>query len=69
MNNLDSKFVEELSKVIPKDCKDWFQNNPEELPIIARSIFEHIKKENKMLWDMIDNVHSALNTSKYYEQK
>lgn len=30
---------------------------------------EHLKKENEMLWDMIDNVHSALNTSKYYEQK
>ena len=69
MNSLDSKFAEELSKVMPKDFKDWFQNGPEELPIIARIVIENLKKENEMLWDMIDNVHSALNTSKYYEQK
>ena len=50
-----------------KDFKDWFQNGPEELPIIARNMIEHLKKENEMLWDMIDNVHSALNVSKYYE--
>jgi hypothetical protein len=69
MNNLDSKFVEELSKVMPKDFKDWFQNSPEELPIIARNMIEDIKKENEMLWSMIDNVNSALDISKYYEQK
>jgi hypothetical protein len=69
MNNLDNKFVEELSKVMPKDLKDWFQNSPEELPIIARNMIEHLKKENEMLWDMIDNVHSALNVSKYYAKK
>jgi len=69
MNNLDSKFIEELSKVMPEDFKDWFQNDPSELPIIARHIIEDLKKENKMLWDMIDNVNSALDVSKYYENK
>ena len=68
MNNLDNKFVQELSKVMPTDLKDWFQNSPEELPIIARNMIEHLKKENEMLWSMIDNVNSALDISKYYEQ-
>ena len=49
-----------------EDFKDWFQNDPSELPIIARHIIEDLKKENKMLWDMIDNVNSALDVSKYY---
>jgi len=67
MNNLDSKFIEELSKVMPEDFKDWFQNSPEELPIIVRNMIEHLKKENEMLWSMINNVNSALDISKYYE--
>jgi hypothetical protein len=66
--NLDNKFVEELSKVIPTDFKDWFQNSPEELPIIARNMIEDLKKENETLWSIIDNVNSALDISKYYEQ-
>lgn len=66
MNNLDSKFIEELSKVMPEDFKDWFQNDPSELPMIARHVIEDLKKENKMLWDMIDNVNSALDVSKYH---
>lgn len=69
MNNLDSKFIEELSKAMPEDFKDWFQNDPSELPMIARHVIEDLKKENKMLWDMIDNVHSALDSSKYYTKK
>jgi hypothetical protein len=68
LTNLDNKFVEELSKVMPTDFKDWFQNSPEELPIIARNMIEDLKKENEMLWSMIDNVNSALDVSKYYEQ-
>ena len=66
MNNLDIKFIEELSKVMPEDFKDWFQNDPSELPMIARHVIEDLKKENKMLRDMIDNVNSALDVSKYY---
>lgn len=69
MNNLDSKFIEELSKTMPEDFKDWFQNDPLELPMIARHVIEDLKKENKMLWDMIDNVHSALDASKYFTKK
>lgn len=68
MNNIDSKFIEELSKVMPEDYKDWFQNSPEELPMIARSTIEHLTKENEMLWKMIDDVHTALDTSKYYSK-
>ena len=66
MNNLDIKFIKELSKVMPEDFKDWFQNDPSELPMIARHVIEDLKKENKMLRDMIDNVNSALDVSKYY---
>jgi hypothetical protein len=68
LTNLDNKFVEELSKVMPTDFKDWFQNSPEELPIIARNMIEDLKKENEMLWSIIDNVNSALDISKYHEQ-
>jgi hypothetical protein len=68
LTNLDNKFVEELSKVMPTDFKDWFQNSPEELPIIARNMIEDLKKENETLWSIIDNVNSALDISKYYEQ-
>jgi hypothetical protein len=60
MNKLDSKFVEELSKVMPKDFKDWFQNTQEELPIIARIVIENLKKENEMLWSMLAKVNLVL---------
>ena len=60
MNNLDSKFVEELSKVMPTDFKDWFQNTQEELPIIARIVIENLKKENEMLWSMLAKVNLVL---------
>jgi hypothetical protein len=53
---------------MPTDFKDWFQNSPEELPIIARNMIEDLKKENETLWSIIDNVNSALDISKYYEQ-
>ncbi len=62
MNNLDSKFIEELSKVMPQDFKDWFQNTPEELPIIARIVIENLKKENELLWSMLAKVNSVLDT-------
>jgi hypothetical protein len=62
MNNIDSKFIEELSKVMPKDFKNWFQNTPEELPIIARIVIENLKKENELLWSMLDKVNSVLDT-------
>jgi hypothetical protein len=69
MSKIESDFITELNKVMPEDYKDWWQNDPKELPIIARNTIEHLKKENEMLWSMIDNVQSALNVSKYYTNK
>lgn len=69
MSKIESDFITELNKVMPRECKDWWQNDPKELPTIARNIIEHLKKENEMLWGMIDNVQSALNVSKYYTNK
>ena len=44
----------ELSKVMPEDYKDWWQNSKEEWPMVARMSIESLRKREQLAWDMLD---------------
>ena len=48
------RYDEELSVVMPKDFKDWWENSKEEWPIVARGVIENLRKREELAWEMID---------------
>lgn len=44
----------ELSKVMPADYKDWWQNSKEEWPMVARVSIESLQEREQLAWDMLD---------------
>ncbi len=45
----------ELSKVMPLDFKDWWQNSKTEWPLVARMVIESLHEREKIAWDMLSN--------------
>lgn len=43
-----AKWESELSKVMPADFKDWWQNSREEWPEVARMVIEGLRKQVEM---------------------
>ena len=43
----------ELSKVMPADYKDWWQNSKEEWPMVARMSIESLREREQLVWDML----------------
>lgn len=39
-----SAYDRELSAVMPADFKDWWQNSPDEWPIVARRVIEGLRE-------------------------
>lgn len=50
LDRLDS-FESELSKIMPPDHKDWWQNSRDEWPIIARLTIESLRKQRDFFID------------------
>lgn len=46
----------ELSKVMPPDFKDWWENEKKEWPLVARLVIESLSEREKIAWDMLSNV-------------
>jgi len=44
----------ELSKVMPLDYKDWWQNSKLEWPVIARMSIESLRKRESLAWDQVE---------------
>ena len=44
----------ELSKVMPADYKDWWQNSKAEWPMVSRMTIESLRKREQLAWDMLD---------------
>jgi hypothetical protein len=57
-------FKTELSKVMPSDFKDWWQNNPSEWPIVARLVIENLKKDNDNLQNQIEKLTNKSQSTK-----
>lgn len=49
------RYDEELSKVMPKDFKDWWQGSKEEWPEIAASIITERRRMEELAWEMLNN--------------
>lgn len=48
------RYDEELSSVMPKDYKDWWQNSKEEWPIVAKYSFESLRESEELAWDQLE---------------
>jgi hypothetical protein len=45
----------ELSKVMPPDFKDWWENSKDEWPVVARMVIESLRDREKLAWGMLSN--------------
>jgi hypothetical protein len=43
-----AKWESELSRTMPADFKDWWQNSPDEWPEVARMVIEGLRKQVEM---------------------
>jgi len=68
MSPLDSEFEKQLSKIIPREYKEWGEAPPDKLPLTAATYIKRLQNENKMLWDVNEKVRSALDLSSYYSK-
>ena len=48
-------WQDELSKVMPKDFKDWWQNSKKEWPVVARLVIENSRKNEELAWETLNN--------------
>lgn len=54
----------EISKVMPLDYKDWWQNSKLEWPVIARMSIESLREREKLAWEMVTEVQVQLDQEK-----
>lgn len=48
------RYDEELSAIMPKDFKDWWENSKEEWPIVARGVIENLRKREELAWEQVN---------------
>jgi len=47
-----NSYKTELSKVMPPDFKDWWQNDEKEWPMIAAGVIKSLREREEMAWEM-----------------
>ena len=47
-------YDEELSKVMPPDFKDWWQNSKDEWPEIAAAVITNLREREEMAWEHLE---------------
>jgi len=50
------RYDDEISKEMPKDYKDWWQNSKEEWPLVARLTLEGRRESIDQLYDDIEHL-------------
>ena len=53
----------ELSKVMPDDFKDWWENDKSEWPIVARLVIEGVQKREKIYKNSYNEMKDLFLTS------
>jgi len=53
-----AKWESELSKVMPPDFKDWWQNSKAEWPLVARLAIESARKSEGIAWQQIETARA-----------
>jgi cephalosporin-C deacetylase-like acetyl esterase len=46
-------YDDELSKVMPPDFKDWWQNSKDEWPQIAAAVITNLREREEMAWQQL----------------
>ncbi len=54
------RYDDEISKEMPEDYKDWWQNSKEEWPLITRLTLEGRRESIDQLYDDIDHLRYEL---------
>ena len=44
----------ELSKAMPHDFKDWWQNSKQEWPVVARLVIENLREREQSAWEALE---------------
>jgi len=57
-------YDEELSKVMPKDYKDWWENSKDEWPLVARLMNEDLREEREWCYETIDMMSKKIDELK-----
>jgi hypothetical protein len=57
-------FHDELSKAMPSDYKDWWQNSKEEWPIVARLTIENLREREQSALEYSERLERELNDAK-----
>jgi hypothetical protein len=57
-------FHDELSKVMPSDYKDWWQNSKAEWPLVARVTIEHLREREQSALEDLERLERELNEAK-----
>lgn len=45
------RYDDEISSVMPKDYKDWWQGSKEEWPLIAKFSIESLREREEIAWE------------------
>jgi len=49
---------------MPKDYKDWWENSPEEWPIVAKSSIESLREREEIAWEHLAIANKKLEAHK-----
>ncbi|QGT54397.1 hypothetical protein b3_0153 [Synechococcus phage B3] len=50
------RYDEELSKVMPHDFKDWWQNSKEEYPEVAAGVITSLREQLDLVYTIIEKI-------------
>ena len=53
-------YDEELSKVMPPDFKDWWQNSKDEWPEIAAAVITNLREREEMAWLLLEQCRDEM---------
>jgi len=53
-------YDDELSKVMPPDFKDWWQNSKDEWPQIAAAVITNLREREELAWQQVEFAYEEL---------
>ena len=54
-------YDDELSKVMPPDFKDWWQNSKDEWPEIAAAVITNLREREELAWQQVEYAYREAN--------
>jgi hypothetical protein len=63
------RYDDEISREMPLDFKDWWENSPEEYPLVTRLVLEGRRQEIELWCDVVDRQAVEIKELFEYSQK